>query len=252
MTELRDLLDEASRPEHPGATPHELLRAGRDRVRRRALVRTGVVLSVAVLLSASAVVLRPWEPGPDRGVDPAVSPTDPSPTQPRRGPSPRSDVDPDHTPPGSELAIGQTALVPITHLLEGEVELTVTGIRRGVNSEMTSVVGPDLAPRARRGTFWYVDVRITQVSGRLGGYYLDPDVAAVVAGGRQISQWNMASGAPYAPCASRGLPLPGRAQDSVEDCLVFQTQAGAEVVGLEFGQFESPYDVRNGDPVVWR
>jgi len=253
VTELRDLLDEASRPQHSGATPQELLRAGRDRVRRRALARTGVVLSVAVLLCASAVVLRPWDPGADRGVDPAGSPTGHAATQtPRRDPSPPSDVDPDHTPPGTELRIGETALVPIDHIGEGEVELTVTDIRRGANSEMTSVLGPDLAPSARRGAFWYVDVRITYVSGGIGGYYLDPDVATVVSGGRQISQWNMVSGDPYAPCPSRGLPLRPRSQDSVEDCLVFQTQEGAEVTGLEFGQFETPYDIRTGDPVVWR
>lgn len=245
MVDLRNLLDDASHQEGHAGDPLDVVLAGRRRVRRRGLVR-GAALALVLVVSATSLTLRPWETDETVGLAP-VAPVGPTPT-----PAP-DETSADHTPPGTQLKIGETATVPVQHLRAGEVTLTVTGVRRGDRNDILSL--PDMDPsqrsRADRGEFWYVDVTITYLSGRIGGYYVDPDVDPVVTGGKLIGSWSM-GGADFSPCPVRGLPLRPRAGESVQDCVVFQTQTGAEVVGLQWGQHQTGYDLRSGEPVTWR
>ncbi|QIK65885.1 hypothetical protein G7072_05640 [Nocardioides sp. HDW12B] len=247
MVDLRHLLDDASLEDRPAIDPLEVVRVGRRRVRRRALVRGGVAAVLVLVVGAMAVTLRPWETDESRGLGP-VAPVDPTPS-----PAPRPDRTPAATPPGTQLALGESAIVPVQHVGRGEAGLSVTDVRRGDRADILAVPGlaPSLRSSATRGEFWYVDVTVTYRSGRLGGYYLDPDVEPVLSGGRQLGSWSITDQV-YAPCPARGLPLRPERGDSVKDCVIVQTTTGADVVGLRWGQFETAYDLAGGDPVTWR
>lgn len=245
MVDIRNLLDDASRHDGHVVDPREVVLAGRRRVRQRGLVRGAAALVLVLVVSATALTFRPWGTGETRGLDP-VAPADPTATP------PPDQTSPTVTAPGTQLSIGETATVPVQHLRAGEIELTVTGVRRGDRNDILSIpdLDPTLRSRAGRGEFWYVDVTITYLSGRIGGYYLDPDVEPVLRGGKQISQWVM--GHPFPPCPPRGLPLRPKAGKTVDDCVVFQTTPGTDVVGLHWGPFESSYAFADGEPVTWR
>ncbi len=252
MVDLRNLLDDASRPDWHAVDPREVVLAGRRRVRHRGLVR-GAALVLVLVVSATAFTLRPWEAGDTRGLDP-VAPAEPTPT-----PEP-DQTDARFTPPGAQLSIGETATVPVYHpwqddldaLRRGEIELAVTGVRRADRNDILSI--PDLDPGLRsdasRGEFWYVDVTMTYLSGRIGGYYLGSDVEPVLRGGKKLGQWVM--GSDFAPCPPRGLSRPPQAGEIVKNCVVFQIPTDADVVGLSWGQFETSYDLNDGEPVTWR
>lgn len=243
MVDLRNLLDDASLEDGPAADPLDIVSAGRRRVRRRGLVR-GAALALVLVVSATALTLRPWESGETRGLEP-VAPANPTP-QPDETDSPLS-------PPGTQLELGETATVPVQHIRSGTAELTVTAIRRADRDDILSIpdLDPGLRTNAGRGEFWYVDVTITYLSGRIGGYYLDPDVEPVLRGGKLISAWILADSG-FSPCPSEGLPLRPEVGKSVEDCVVFQTETGADVVGLQWGPFDTGYALAEGDPVTWR
>lgn len=253
MADLRKLLDDASRQDGHGVDPLEIVRVGRRRVRHRGLIR-GAALVLVLVVSATAFTLRPWETGDTRGLDP-VAPADPTPTPQPDQTSPR------FTTPGTDLSIGETATVPVLHPFEfdadprrtGEIELAVTGVRRGDRNDILSTrdLDPTLRLKASRGEFWYVDTTITYRSGPIGGYYLGGDVQPVLRGGRLISRWVM-DGAPFAPCPPNGLPLRPKPGETADVCTVFQTRPGADVVGLQWGPFESDYALKDGEPVTWR
>lgn len=245
MAKLRNLLDEASLRDEYAVDPLAVVAAGRRRVRQRGLVH-GAALVLVLVVSATAVTLRPWETGETRGPEP-VAPVDPSLT-------PRPDkTGAPATVPGTRLRIGETAIVPVQHLRAGEVGLTVTAVRQGNRNDILSI--PDLSPSLRssasRGEFWYVDVTITYLSGRIGGYYLDPDVAPALHRGKQIGNWIVTDHA-FSPCPSRGLPRSPGVGETVDDCVIFQTQPGTDVVGLNWGPSGTSYDVADGKPVTWR
>lgn len=206
MVNIRTLLDDASLPDGHALDPLEVVLAGRRRVRHRRLVR-GAALVLVLVVSATAFTVRPWETGVTRGLDP-VAPADPTPT-----PQPDETTAP-ATAPGTQLSIGETATVPVQHLGAGEVGLAVTAVRRGDRNDILSIpnLSPSLRSSAGRGEFWYVDVTITYLSGRIGGYYLDPDVEPALRGGRRSA----AGSSPTTPspparhAASRADPKQGR------------------------------------------
>ncbi|MFC6695822.1 hypothetical protein [Nocardioides daphniae] len=243
MVDLKNLLDDASR-EDAGSTVDALdvVRAGRRRVRRRGLLRASAALALVLVVSATALSVRPWESEEPRLLEP-VRPPAPS------APPAVSEF----TPPGSLLDIGETARVPVEHVEdEGKVELTVTDVRRGDTADM--LAEPDLSASLRElletGQIWYVDVTIRHVSGKIGGYYLDSDVAPVLRGGGGHNQVSYLFD--FTPCPSRGLSNPAVPREVVKDCIAFRTPPGTDVVGLRWGPFESAYYVGTEKPVVWR
>jgi len=248
MVDLKNLLDDASRQDGHAADvldAHDVVHAGRRRVRRRGLIRAGAALALVLVVSATALTLRPWESPEPRLLEP-VSPPAPkvNPVAPKNS---------EFTQPGSLLDFGETARVPVEHIRKGKVELTVTAVRRGDTADL--LADPDISADFRRlletGQMWYVDVTITYLSGKIGGYYLDPDVEPVLRGGGGHNKVSIQD-AYFAPCPSRGLSSPPVPGEIVKDCVSFRTPRGTDVVGLRWGQYETPYEVETKKPLVWR
>ncbi|MBE7324174.1 hypothetical protein IEQ44_05875 [Nocardioides sp. Y6] len=248
MVDLRTLLDDASLEDGPPADPLDLVLAGRRRVRRRGLARGAAALALVLVVSATALAFRPGATDPARDPEPAA-PSSPTPTP---EPSETAEVDETLTPPGTQLRLGGIATVPVKHIRTGRIEITVTAVRRGDRADLLAL--PDLDPRLRSdassGDFWYVDAEVTHVSGKIGGYYVHPDVEPVVRGGKRANSWVM--GPDFSPCPLGSLSRPPATGESVETCFVYRTEPGSEVVGLRWGPFESDYDITQGDPVTWR
>ncbi|QCX28951.1 hypothetical protein [Nocardioides jishulii] len=245
MVDLKNLLDDASRQDGRAVDALDVVHAGRRRVRRRGVVRAGAALALVLVVSATALTVRPWESEEPRLLEP-VSPPAPK-------VSPVAPKDSEFTSPGSLLDIGETARVPVEHAdRRGKVELTVTAVRRGDTADLLAdpEISADLRQRLETGQIWYVDVTIRYLSGKIGGYYLDSDVEPVLRGGGGHNQVSYLFD--FAPCPSLGLSSPPVPGESVKDCVVFRTPPGTDVVGLRWGPFETPYFVGTEKPVVWR
>lgn len=156
------------------------------------------------------------------------------------------------TAPGTELAIGDKAVLPLTYGTDGTatVEVTVTGIREGSSADLEAAKVKNAADY----TPFYIDLEMTILSvgpDGFGGYTAGSDFDGLI--GAQKAGSLIVFG-DYAPCADGGFEYDSAAGDTAKGCVPALATKGSVVDGVQFsgGGDDSPYDQFDGEPVVWK
>lgn len=164
------------------------------------------------------------------------------------GQAPAGDV----TEPGSELAIGDTAVLPLTYGTDGTatVEVTVTGIRQGTAADLEAAQVEDAADY----TPFYIDVEMKIVSvgpDGFGGYSAGSDFDGLI--GSQKAGSLIVIG-DFEPCDGDGFDYDSGVGDTATGCVPALATKGSVVDGVQFvgGGSDSPYDQYDGEPVFWK
>lgn len=156
------------------------------------------------------------------------------------------------TAPGTELAIGDKAVLPLTYGTDGTatVEVTVTGIREGAAADLEAAKVKNAADY----TPFYIDLEMTILSvgpDGFGGYSGGSDFDGLI--GSQKAGSLIVFG-DFAPCADGGFEYDAAVGDTAKGCVPALATKGSVVDGVQFsgGGDDSPYDQFDGEPVVWK
>lgn len=146
------------------------------------------------------------------------------------------------TPPGSELALGDTArITPIDG--SAVIELTVTSIVRGTTADLRSA-GYDAAD-----TVYYVGYVMRLAAGEPRGFTLRRHLTAwagdTAAGSLVLSER-------FPPCQERNLPTGATPGPSVASCRPYLTDRGSAPVDAVRFADSDVYGSADGDDIVWR
>ncbi len=156
------------------------------------------------------------------------------------------------TAPGTELAIGDTAVLPMTYGTEGTatVELTVTGITEGTSADLEAAK----VEKAKDYTPFYINIEMkileTGPQG-FGGYTPGSDVDGLIG---DTSAGSLIVFGDFAPCPSGGFEYDSAVGDTATSCVPALATKGSVVDGVQFngGPDDAGYDQFDGQPVVWR
>lgn len=151
------------------------------------------------------------------------------------------------TPPGTGLAVGESALL----LLEksssaiGLVEVTVDGVREGTQAELDSL---ELGEDAEGLLPWYVDVTYTKVGddADLGSSVLDTELDVFTTEGAPAA--SVIAFSAFEPCNDQSAPTEFTDGTTYSSCLLVAVRAGSTVGSVEFAPFDTDY---SDAPVVW-
>lgn len=156
----------------------------------------------------------------------------------------------DETPPGTELAIGDTAVLPLTYGTEGSatVEMTVTGIKEGTAADLKAAKVKNAADYAP--FYVTVDMKILEVGpAGFGGYTPGSDVDGLIGDTKAGSLIVLGD---FAPCDSGGFEYDAAAGDTATSCVPALATKGSVVDGAQLHGGSDDYDQFDGEPVVWR
>lgn len=158
----------------------------------------------------------------------------------------------DVTAPGTELAIGDTAVLPLTYGTEGTatVEVKVVGITEGTSADLEAAQVDDAADY----TPFYikVEMKILEVGpAGFGGYTPGSDFDGLTGNTKAGSLIVFGD---FAPCDDGGFEHDAKAGDTAPGCVPALTTKGSKVDGVQFsgGPDDAGYDQFDGKPVVWK
>jgi hypothetical protein len=164
------------------------------------------------------------------------------------GQAPTGDV----TAPGTELAIGDTAVLPLTYGTDGTatVEVTVTGITEGTSADLEAAK----VKNAADFTPFYIqlDMKILSVGDQgFGGYTAGSDFDGLTGDSKAGSLIVFGD---FAPCDGGGFEYDSAAGDTAQACVPALATKGSVVDGVQFsgGPDDAGYDQFDGQPVVWK
>ena len=164
------------------------------------------------------------------------------------GTAPAGDV----TAPGTELKIGDTAVLPLTYGTEGTatVEVTVTGITEGSSADLEAAK----VKNAADFTPFYInlDLKILSTGDKgFGGYTPGSDFDGLTG---ETKAGSLIVIGDFAPCDSEGFEYDSKAGDTAKGCVPALATKGSVVDGVPFsgGPDDAGYDQFDGKPVVWR
>lgn len=162
------------------------------------------------------------------------------------GAAPAGDV----TAPGTELAFGEGAVVPLEYAGEtGLVEIKPVEIVKGDPADLDSL---DLGAQGEGITPYYITVEVTGVdeaSANLTYSSVNGDLDALLEGGDDadlisiIGKWE--------PCASESAPSDFGPGVTFTTCVPGFSTSETPVAGIQFSPFEGEYNQLDGSPVVW-
>ncbi len=157
----------------------------------------------------------------------------------------------DVTAPGTELAIGDTAVLPLTYGTDGTatVEVKVVGITEGTSADLEAAKVKDAADY----TPFYIklEMKILEVGPEgFGGYTPGSDFDGLVGSQRAGSLITFGD---FAPCEDGGFEYDSAVGDTAPGCVPALVTKGSKVDAVIFsGGPEDVYDKNNGKPVVWK
>ncbi|KRB77406.1 hypothetical protein ASE01_11880 [Nocardioides sp. Root190] len=182
---------------------------------------------------------------------PSETPTESTPTESTdstEGQAPAGDV----TAPGTELSIGDTAVLPLTYGTDGTatVEVTVTGISEGTAADLEAAK----VKNAADFTPFYInlDMKILSVGAEgFGGYTAGSDFDGLTGASKAGSLIIFGD---FAPCDGGGFEYDSAVGDTAKACVPALATKGSVVDGVQFsgGADEAGYDQFDGKPVVWK
>lgn len=165
------------------------------------------------------------------------------------GTAPAGDV----TAPGTELKIGEKAVLPLTYGTDGTatVEVTVTGIKQGTSADLEAAK----VKKAADYTPFYIqlDMKILSTGPEgFGGYTPGSDFDGLTG---ETKAGSLIVIGDFAPCDNdNGFEYDAKAGDTAKGCVPALATKGSVVDGVQFagGADDAGYDQFDGKPVVWR
>jgi hypothetical protein len=158
----------------------------------------------------------------------------------------------DVTPPGTTLAIGQTATLPFTNTDKGEATIlaTVTHIDQAPQADVDALVAQ--LPQLQGFNVYYVWVDMTKGSGadvKFNAMYTDFD--PIDASGNKTQSISIIGSD---TCPSESFPDDfDTSGATISTCLAAAAPAGgAAPAGAQYSAYDSPYDSLDGQPVQWK
>lgn len=156
------------------------------------------------------------------------------------------------TAPGTELSIGDTAVLPLTYGTDGTatVEVTVTGITEGTTADLEAAQ----VKNADDFTPFYInlDMEILSVGDEgFGSYTAGSDFDGLTGDTKAGSLIIIGD---FAPCDDGGFEFDSAAGDTAKACVPALATKGSVVDGVQFsgGADDAGYDQFDGKPVVWK
>lgn len=150
----------------------------------------------------------------------------------------------DLTAPGTELELGDTAIVPRTDGT-GVLELTVTGIAEGDPADLEATGLEDWAEQ----TPYYVSYEMRLISGESDGIVIR-DYLSAWADDAQVGDLVAFDG--FAPCQEQGFPVGASPGTIVSSCRTYLVDAGGAPVDTVRFDNDDAYENGEGTQVVWR
>ncbi len=150
------------------------------------------------------------------------------------------------TQPGRQLAVGETAILPmrIPYGPQVPIQVTVTSIQEGTLADLAQYNVPENLKQSRP---YYVRFKVTRVDGKpLEGNSLGYTVA--VDDRNEVHTSTLPMGALQgveSPCKNTNGPI---GSPSYEGCEMFMIHASGSLKGFVFQEFETPYQKT---PVTW-
>ena len=213
----------------------------------RTLIAVPTVL--LAVLAAVAGCGEETSDGDTRAQDP--SETESSSESPSRSPSESPSTEapepqPGMTAPGAELALGETATVPVRTFQDpigGTAEITVNTI------EPVSAADAEAAGYTGDGAVFLVrsEARLTEVSQLR---IFDPSVDLVAMSGTDIATPLDPEQAAGLDCEAESDPSPERGSE-LTVCQAVEAPAGAAVDRVLFAPYAGDYSVTDGAPLTW-
>lgn len=204
--------------------------------------RSGIIAALATLLALTGC----GDDGAD-GTGGESGPSDPpSRTAPTSGTTPPAQ--PGRTAPGAELALGDTATVPVRVFKDpvgGTATIRVTAIE-SVSAEDVAASGLSRADDVRI-VLVRAEARLTDVDDLR---IFDPQVDLVPMAGAEIAIDLSPEDAALFDCRSQSEASPAKG-DRVEICKAVEVGKDAEVDRVLFAPYAGDYSVREGAPVTW-
>ncbi|MBS4753471.1 hypothetical protein KG112_11720 [Nocardioides sp. zg-ZUI104] len=157
----------------------------------------------------------------------------------------------DVTAPGTELAIGEPAVVPFTSGTDssGTVEVTITEIKKGSADDLKPL---NLGDRAAGLVPYYIQVNVKGVSGSetLAHTSINESIEGALPDGSRAQTLSIIG--TFEPCDN--VSFPGEFADgtSYTTCVPYLAQESTEVSSARYAQRDSEYSSYDGKPVVWK
>lgn len=158
----------------------------------------------------------------------------------------------DVTAPGTELAIGDTAVLPLTYGTEGTatVEVKVVGITEGTSADLKAAEVKNAADY----TPFYINLEMTilEVGDQgFGSYTPGSDFDGLTGSSKAGSLIIFGD---FAPCDNGGFEFDSAVGDTAPGCVPALATKGSTVDGVQFsgGPDDAGYDQFDGEPVVWK
>jgi len=170
-------------------------------------------------------------------------------------PAAATDLPGEHTAPGSELALGDTALVNWMHFEHGEIALavTVTDVREGSLTDFDDI-GLDEETKAQIAGYtpFYIDASI--VKGDLSQpaiefSALSSNIAGLNAGGADLPSLTLLGSFPL--CDSNSFEPSIDEGVAQTTCEIFLVPSGQEFGFAQWSDYDTPYDKYDGAPITW-
>lgn len=155
----------------------------------------------------------------------------------------------DVTAPGTELAIGDPAVVPFSSGDgSGVLEVKVTAIEKGSVADLKPL---KLGDRAKGYVPYYIQVSVTGVSGSdsLSNYSVNESIDGLLPDGSKAQSISIIGD--FAPCDGETIPGDFADGQTFTTCVPWLAQESSEVNAAQYAQ-DGDYDSYDGKPVVWK
>lgn len=155
------------------------------------------------------------------------------------------------TAPGTELAIGDSAILPLTYGTNGEatVEVTVTGIEEGTSADLEAAKVDNAADY----TPFYIqlELKILSKNDDFGSYGPGSDFDGLTGSSKAGSLIVFGD---FAPCNDTGFEYGAEVGDTATSCVPALATKGSVVDGVQFhgGAEGAGYDQFDGKPITWK
>lgn len=156
----------------------------------------------------------------------------------------------DFTPPGTTLALGETATVPFEYGDgKGVLAFTVTDIEKGEPADLEEL---DLGDQAAGLTPYYIRITAEGVdesaaslayssfTGEFDGLLPDGSTGSTI---YLVGDWDK--------CENTNLPGDFAQGDTVETCLAVAAGGDVEVTSVRYAALDTDYEMFDGEPLLW-
>ncbi|TWG96241.1 hypothetical protein L615_004400000050 [Nocardioides sp. J9] len=155
----------------------------------------------------------------------------------------------DVTAPGTELSIGDTAILPVTYGTNGQatLEVTVTGIEEGTSADLEAAKVKNAADY----TPFYIqmEMKILDANDDFGSYGPGSDFDGLTGSSKAGSLIVFGD---FEPCNDDAFEYDSKVGDTATTCVPALTTKGSVVDGVQFSGGTDEYDQFDGKPVVWK